>query len=51
MSTCKCRAGSYEEHLRRTAVGYPGHAYKGPAGLIHVERQPLSISGESEVGR
>jgi hypothetical protein len=34
MSKCKCDARSYEEHLARTADGYPGHTYKGPVGAL-----------------
>ncbi|ATM24546.1 hypothetical protein SMD44_p10047 (plasmid) [Streptomyces alboflavus] len=27
--TCKCTAQTYAAHLRKTAAGYPAHAYRG----------------------
>lgn len=29
MTSCKCGAGTREEHLKKTADGYPGHVYRG----------------------
>lgn len=27
--TCKCKARTYEGHLKKIRAGYPGHAYHG----------------------
>jgi hypothetical protein len=31
--TCKCGGRTYDQHLKKVASGYPGHAYRGPVWL------------------